>query len=65
MWIVTDGKAKAAGMFQSNSYGTAMHMQHDTVANRDAVAVTMENEAGADQPTSTPLFAVPIRSLVQ
>ena len=65
MWIVTDGKAKAAGMFQSNSYGRAMHMQHGTVANHDAVAVTMENEAGADQPTSTPLFAVPVRALVQ
>jgi hypothetical protein len=28
----------------------------------DAVAVTLENEAGADQPTSTPLFAAPIRA---
>jgi hypothetical protein len=65
MWIVRDGKAKAAGMFQSAPDGGAMHMQHATVANRDAVAVTMENEAGADQPTSTPLFAVPIRALVQ
>jgi hypothetical protein len=65
MWIVTNGKAKAAGMFQSNSYGRAMHMQHGTVANHDTLAVTMENEAGADQPTTTPLFAVPIRPLVQ
>ena len=65
MWIVTGGKAKAAGMFQSNSYGRAMHMQHGTVANHGTLAVTMENEAGADQPTTTPLFAVPIRPLVQ
>jgi hypothetical protein len=65
MWIVRDGKAKAAGMFQSAPDGSAMHMQHAAVANNDAVAVTMENEAGADQPTSTPLFAVPIRALVQ
>jgi hypothetical protein len=65
MWIVSEGKAKAAGMFQSAPDGGAMHMQHDTVANHDAVAVTMENEAGADQPTSTPLFAVPIRALMQ
>jgi hypothetical protein len=65
MWIVRDGKAKAAGMFQSAPDGGAMHMQHATVANNDAVAVTLENEAGADQPSSTPLFAVPIRALVQ
>ena len=65
MWIVSDGKAKAAGMFQSAPDGSAMHMQHATVANLDAVAVTLENEAGVDQPSSTPLFAVPIRALVQ
>ena len=65
MWIVRDGKAKAAGMFQSAPDGSAMHMQHATLANNDAVAVTMENEAGADQPTSTPLFLAPIRALVQ
>ena len=65
MWIVRDGKAKAAGMFQSAPDGSAMHMQHGTVANHDAVEVTLENAAGADQPTSTPLFAVPIRALVQ
>jgi hypothetical protein len=56
MWIVRDRKAKPAGMFQSAPDGSAMHMQHATVANNDAVAVTLENEAGADQPTSTPLF---------
>ena len=65
MWIVRDGKAKVAGMFQSAPDGSAMHMQEAAVANHDAVAVTMENEAGADQPTSTPLFAVSIRALVQ
>jgi hypothetical protein len=65
MWIVTDGKAKAAGMFQSAPDGSAMHMQDASVANNDAVAVTMENEAGADRPTTTPLFAVPIRALLQ
>ena len=58
MWIVTDGKAKAAGMFQASSYGTAMHLQPGTVADHDAVAVTLENEAGAGQPSSTPLFVV-------
>src|ERR1035441_5122739 len=56
MWIVRNGKAKAAGMFQSAPDGSAIHMLQASVANRDAVAVTLENEAGADQPTSTPLF---------
>jgi hypothetical protein len=64
MWIVRDGKTKAAGMFQSAPDGSAMHMRDAAVANNDAVAVTMENEAGADQPTTTPLFAVPIRALL-
>ena len=65
MWIVKDGKAKAAGMFQSAPDGSAMHIQRGTVENADAVAVTLENEAGADQPTSTPLFAARIRALAQ
>ena len=65
MWIVNDGKAKAAGMFQSTPDGSAMHMQRGAVTNADAVAVTLENEAGAGQPSSTPLFAVPMRTLVR
>jgi hypothetical protein len=64
MWIIKDGKAKAAGMFQSEPDGSAMHIQRGSAENTDAVAVTMENQAGADQPTSTPLFAAPIRALV-
>jgi hypothetical protein len=65
MWIVNDGKAKAAGMFQPAPDGGAMHMQRGAVTNADAVAVTLENEAGAGQPSSTPLFAVPMRTLVR
>jgi hypothetical protein len=65
MWILKDGKAKPSGMFQSAPDGSAIHLQRGAVANADAVAVTLENEAGADQPTSTPLFATPIRVLVQ
>ena len=64
MWIVKDGKARAAGTFQSAPDGTALHIQRGSAANTDAVAVTLENEAGADQPTSTPLFAAPIRALL-
>ena len=39
-----------------------MHIQRGPVANTEAVAVTLENEGGADQPTSIPLFAAPIRA---
>ena len=65
MWILKGGQAKPAGMFQSAPDGSAMHLQRGSVGNADAVAVTLENEAGADQPTSAPLFAVPIRALVR
>jgi hypothetical protein len=63
MWILKDGKAKPAGMFQSAPDGSAMHARQGAMADTDAVAVTLENEAGADQPTSPPLFAAPIRLL--
>jgi hypothetical protein len=64
MWIVKGGKAQAAGMFQSAPDGSAMHMQSGAARQPDAVAVTLETEAGSDQPTSTPLFAAPIRALI-
>ena len=46
MWIIKDGKAQAAGMFQSEPDGSAMHMQRGAAENTDAVAVTLENEGG-------------------
>ena len=64
MWIVRDGRAKAAGMFQSAPDGTAMHMQRGAATSHDAVAVTLENETGVDQPTSTPIFVAQPRSSV-
>jgi hypothetical protein len=60
MWIVKHGQAKAAGVFQSAPDASALHIQRGPVENTDAVAVTLENEAGADQPTSPPLFAIPV-----
>ena len=65
MWIVKDAKAKSAGMFQSAPDGSAMHIQRGSMENTDTVAVTLENESGADQPTSTPLFAAPFRPLLR
>jgi hypothetical protein len=60
MWFIKGGKPAPAGMFQSESDGTAMHMQHGSVQPDDVVAVTLENEAGADQPTSQPLIVAPL-----
>jgi hypothetical protein len=61
MWTVKGGQAKPAGMFQSAADGSAMHMQRGTAENPDAVAVTLEKEAGAGQPTSTALFTALLR----
>jgi Anti-sigma-K factor rskA, C-terminal len=66
MWVIPKGgKPLRAGMFQSGSYGTAMHMQLGRLdPNADLVAVTLEDQAGADAPTTTPLFATSIRGVV-
>jgi len=59
MWVIPKGaKPVPAGMFQSQADGTAMHIQPGPV-NMDGVtlAVTMEDQAGAAQPTSAILFA--------
>jgi anti-sigma-K factor RskA len=67
MWVIPKGgKPQPAGVFQSSGDGTAMHVRRGTVdPDADLVAVTLEDAAGADQPTTTPLFAAPIRGLVQ
>jgi len=65
MWIIQGGKAKAAGMFQPATDGSALHVQRGAAENTDAVAVTLETETGVDQPTSIPLFAAPIRALAR
>jgi len=66
MWVIPKGgKPQRAGMFQSASDGTAMHIQHGIAApNESLVAVTLEPFDGSDQPTTTPLFAAPIHGLV-
>jgi anti-sigma-K factor RskA len=58
MWIIPKGaKPVPAGLFQSED-GRAMHVQPGTVnvAGTAAVAVTVENQAGADQPTTQPVI---------
>jgi hypothetical protein len=64
MWIIPKGaKPARAGEFQSESDGTAMHIQRGNVdaASLGAVAVTLENAGGADQPTSQPLIVAALQ----
>lgn len=59
MWIIPKGaKPVPAGLFQSLEDGEAMHIRRGNVdvASMAAVAVTVENRTGADQPTTTPLI---------
>ncbi len=63
MWIIPKGaKPVPAGLFQSQEDGAAMHVRPGTVdvASTAAVAVTVENQAGALQPTTTPLILAPL-----
>jgi hypothetical protein len=66
MWVIPKGRNPApAGMFQSGSDGNAMHIQRGAVniANTGAVAVTLEDERGAAQPTSQPLIVAALANL--
>jgi hypothetical protein len=64
MWVIPkSGNPVPAGLFQSQTDGTAMHIQRGPVnaPATAAVAVTLENDGGAPQPTSTPLIAAPLQ----
>ncbi len=66
MWIIPKGaKPVPAGLFQSQDDGSAMHVRAGIVdlASTAAVAVTVENEAGADQPSVQPLIVAPLPSV--
>ena len=59
MWIIPKAaKPIPSGLFQSQDDGSAMHVQPGTVdvGTVAAIAVTVENQAGADQPTTQPLI---------
>ncbi|HUI55792.1 MAG TPA: anti-sigma factor [Bryobacteraceae bacterium] len=59
MWVISrSGQAVRAGMFQAEADGTALHIERRTLDMKTTgvVAVTLENEAGVDQPTTTPLI---------
>jgi anti-sigma-K factor RskA len=64
MWVIpAGGKPVPAGLFQSESNGTAVHLQQGPVdvASTGAVAVTLEAAGGAPQPTSQPLIVAPLK----
>lgn len=66
MWMIPkNGKPLPAGLFQSENNGSAMHIQRGAVDlnSTGAVAVTVENERGADQPTSQPLIVAALANL--
>jgi len=68
MWVIPKtGKPVAAGLFQPQADGTAMHIRPGAVDMRatGAIAVTVEDQAGADQPTTTPLIVAPVDSSPQ
>lgn len=59
MWLIPKGANPIpAGLFQSQDDGNAMHVRPGVVdlAATAAVAVTVENATGANQPTTTPLI---------
>ncbi len=59
MWVIPKGGSPVpAGLFQSEADGTALYMRRGAVdvATTGAVAVTLEAEAGAAAPTSTPII---------
>jgi anti-sigma-K factor RskA len=60
MWVIPKGgKPVPGGLFQSQQDGSAMHIALGPIdVNGVTIAVTLEDQAGAAQPTSTPLIAV-------
>jgi len=59
MWIIPKGgKPLPAGLFQSQSDGSAMYLRKGAVdvATTGAIAVTLEPEAGSQAPTTQPLI---------
>lgn len=64
MWVIPKGgNPVPAGLFQSEGDGTAMHIQRGPVdvSATGAVAVTLEDQAGALVPTPPILIAAPLQ----
>ena len=64
MWVIpASGNPVPAGLFQTESNGTAVYLRRGPVdvASTGAVAVTLEDARGAPQPTSQPLIVAPLK----
>jgi anti-sigma-K factor RskA len=61
LWFVRDGAAVSAGVFDTDSAGTATAVLDGSMESGDVIAVTVEPEGGSPtgQPTSDPLFTIP------
>jgi anti-sigma-K factor RskA len=63
MWVIPKGGTpRPAGLFQSDTSGTAFHIQQEPLdlTTTGAVAVSVEPEAGSAQPTTTPIIVAPV-----
>jgi len=61
MWVIPKGGMPApAGLFSSTAQGTALHLYtaRSQVIQTDTIAVTLEDAAGVNAPTTQPLIAV-------
>jgi anti-sigma-K factor RskA len=65
MWIIPKGGApKPAGLFQADPQGTAVHVARGAVdASTNAVAISVEPEAGSAAPSTTPIVVAPVAGL--
>lgn len=60
-WLIAKGAEPApAGLFQSDTDGTAIHMAPMNNISAAAIAVSVEEEAGAPSPTTKPVLMVEI-----
>lgn len=63
MWVIPKGGApRPAGLFQSETSGTAMHILSGPLdtSTLGAVAVTLEPATGSPAPTTTPIIVAPV-----
>jgi hypothetical protein len=63
MWVMREsGSPQPAGVFQSAPDGSALNVQRRRMdPGAEAIAVTVEDAAGAAAPSGRPLFSAPIR----
>jgi hypothetical protein len=62
MWVIPTKTSapRAAGLFQANEQGTAMHILSGAVDSVYAIAVSVEPEAGSQAPSTTPIIVAAV-----